>query len=87
MLGLLAIFQTKKVGTTALSVHFKPFCGFSVAIVGVAQAQIVIPPRPHYYFPTARVLLFIEVSAESISVNVFENSLIRYKSINDCTSM
>ena len=52
-------------------VGLKPFSRVTVAAVGVAKAQVVVPPGPHHNLAAVRVLLFVEILAQTVGVHVF----------------
>ena len=63
-------FPPERVQDPTPGVGLKARSVVAVAPVGVAKPKVVVPPRTHHNFAPVRILLFVEVGAESVSVNV-----------------
>ena len=63
-------FPPERMQDPTPGVGLKPCRVVAVAPVGVAKPKVVVPPRTHHNFAAVRILLFVEVGAESVRVDV-----------------
>ena len=62
--------KPKRVLVPATGVCFKSRGVDGIAVVCVSKGEVVIPPRPHHNLAPVGVLLFVEVRAEAVAVDV-----------------
>ena len=63
--------KPKRVLVPASGVCFKSRGVDCIAVVCVSEGEVVIPPRPHHNLAAVGILLFVEVRAEAVAVDVF----------------